>query len=124
MKRGYCVYEDDAEYGQAVVATSSKNAKTMCLGTDLFSDSEYIDIKVSWKKKANVEKLNIGLVDDLMEGLKAGLYDWVEEEDCPICGRTDMIYNNNDYISCSECYDKLDVNVAKGEAEDKNVKNS
>lgn len=115
MKRGYFVYEDNADYGQAVVATSSKNAKTMCLGTELFCDSEYIDIKVRWKKKANVEKLNIGLVDDLMEGLKAGLYSFVEEEECPICGCTDIIYNNKDYISCSECYDKLDVSVVGDE---------
>ena len=115
MKRGYFVYEDDADYGQAVVATSSKKAKSMCLRTELFCESEYIDIKVKWKKKANVEKLNIGLVDDLIEGLKAGLYSYVEEESCPICKRTDMIYNNNDYISCSECYDKLDVNEVQDE---------
>lgn len=106
MKRGYFVDEEGADYGQRVVARSSKDAKRMCLGTELFCDSEYIDIKVKWMKKANVENLSIGLVDDLIEGLKAGIYSWVEEEDCPECHKTDMIYNNEGYIGCSDCYEE------------------
>lgn len=112
MKRAYFVQEIDAEYGLAVVAESSKEAKKIAYGNDWLEDVEWIDMRVKWKKEVDASKFEIGIMD-LHLALKLGVYSHVDYSDCPKCKAKDVnLYYDNGFF-CSKCEDDEDTSNSK-----------
>ncbi len=119
-RKGYIVQEKDEEYGIAVVATSSSEAKTLGFNSgDINCD--WVDVRVRWRKEANVMDLPVGIIQDIMLALRRGVYSWIEEGDCDICHNACHVNyhpprpsNDNDYAVryrgmaiCGDCEDKI-----------------
>lgn len=105
QKRGYFVQEDDAEYGVGVVALTAKEAIKIAYNYgDLGCD--YIEIRARWKKDADVEDLPIGVIEDTMLGLRRGLYSFIEEYKCDLCGLDGIIEMYNGKAICRSCIEK------------------
>lgn len=108
MKRAYFVREKDAETGIAVIASNSKEAKRIGMRHDCCMDCDFIDIRVKWMKSVDASYLSIGMIDDTIQGLKLGIYSYVDEEECPKCGMDGFLTNvGNGEIMCSICEEKL-----------------
>lgn len=105
QKRGYFVQEEDAEYGVGVVATTAREAKKIAYNqSDL--GCEYIEIRAKWKRDADVGDLPIGVVEDVMLGLRRGLYSFVEDYECDLCGLDGIIEMHNGKAICRSCIEK------------------
>lgn len=103
-KKAYFVQEDGADYGVAVVATSSREAKKIGFSSDVMADAEWTDIRVQWKRSADVSKLKIGIIEDYLLALKLGIYGYVDLEECPNCNTQDTtVYYENGGYYCSHC---------------------
>lgn len=92
MKKGYYVYvpEDDG-VSIAVVATSSKEAKN--IGYKYLHneyDADFLDVRVKWKRDANVDELPIGIEKNYLTGLVKGIYDYIYGK-CDICGANTIV---------------------------------
>lgn len=113
MKRLYLVTDIDYEYCIGIVESSVKEARKR--GLNHFPESEFIDIRVKWKKDIDISKYPIGYTFDdtgnrLMEGLKIGVYDNLEEGECLNChykGYVEHI-DKNPFVLCSRCQDEMD----------------
>lgn len=101
--RGYFVHEVEAFYGVTVVATSSKEAKRIGWNELACDCEEYIDLRVRWIKDADVSGLQLGIVTDVADGLRRGLYAWSEDIECDICGVTTHVYGEEGVVICSAC---------------------
>lgn len=103
-KKGYFASFVNDEYGFGVVARSINEAKKLFWNyTKIWlEDNEYIDIRIRTKKNAIIEGLSIGVIDDEITGLKAGMYDYFEGE-CPICKGESFITKKGDIIGCNHC---------------------
>lgn len=117
MKRGYIVDEEGSEYGVGVIAHNSKEAKAWAKSDDMFADSEYINIRATWKKECKVDDMPYGVVDDLRKGLSIGLYGWIEEEECEICKCESRLWLVNEKLMCTDCEEKFQED-AKSVTED------
>ena len=103
MKRGYFVYEDEGDgSGLGCVASSSKEAKKRMWGNPSFTNDEWIDLRVKWVKEANVDDLPLGEVTAKI-GLERGLFGFVYDSTCPMCGEIKTIHNENGIIGCMNC---------------------
>jgi hypothetical protein len=103
MKRGYFVYPDDEFWGVGVVTTTAKEAKNIAFASGELIDVDWIDIRVSWKRSAGVERLPIGVVRDMHVGLLCGLYDFIEDHKCDNCGKVDVLKLCNGKALCDDC---------------------
>lgn len=103
-KKAYFV-SDHEEYGIFVVAHSVKHAKILGWGDESLCNDEWTDLKAKWKKGINVEDLNLGVQDDLREGLRRGVFGFVEEcdEGCDVCGKSGKLYSYDGKAVCFEC---------------------
>ena len=109
MIRGYFVIADGADSGVGVIASSCTEAKSIAFSHEMFEDTEWIELRVTWQKEANVDGLPLGVVEDPMEGLKRNLYYSAECEDCPKCGNEErFITKVNGEIMCDQCEDELE----------------
>lgn len=113
MKRGYFVIEHIlADYGYAVVANTTKEAKKLLwkhsntLGE---GEWEWINLRANWKRGAKVDHLPIGVIEDLRVGLECGIFSYIENFDCDVCGSDDnnFIRLIDGKAMCEECEDKL-----------------
>ena len=93
IKRAYYVHEDGAERGIAIVATSTREAKRIAFATPGL-ECDWIDMRCQWQRKAKIDDLPVGVIDDPMLALQRGVYDCIEPGVCEICGRDEM---------CVEC---------------------
>lgn len=119
-RKGYIVHEKDDVYGIAVVATSSKNAKKIAFNSGEL-DCDWIDVRVFWRKEANVLDLPVGIVQDETLALRRGIYSWIEDGKCDICHDTchvnyfppkpsdaeDYAVRYNGRAICGDCEDKI-----------------
>lgn len=107
MKKGYYVSGDpDDEYGIAVVATSSKEAKKIGFPfLDNEYDADYIDVRVKWKRDANIDKFPIGIIEDYLTGLKCGIYDYIYGV-CENCRGQTFVELHDGVVLCKFCHDK------------------
>lgn len=104
-KRGYFVYEKDGDYGFPVVATSEREARKIAWQRcDLWCD--WIDIRATWKRDANVEDLPIGYVEDEILGLRRGMFDYLEDTKCEVCGEFVRVEYHEGKVICSDCLDE------------------
>jgi hypothetical protein len=111
MKRGYLVSVADGEFGVAVVAQTSKEAKSIARKNDiydLFCDCEYTEIEVKWQKDSKVDDLSIGVIDNAILALERNIYGYVDGEKCPVCHEEAYLSNVDGKVMCSQCEEKAD----------------
>jgi hypothetical protein len=115
MKRIYFVNEKNDYQGFAVVAENANQAKGYVRDGD-HVDCDWIDTRVSLLKDENGKEripsddLPIGHIYEAMEGLKAGIYSYLPEYDCPVCGEIIDVYLFEDgSISCEICQEENKV---------------
>ena len=78
MKRGYLVTGSDSAWGVPVVASTAKNAKVIAWnGYEFEFDCEYIELRVNWRKRAIVDELPLGIVEDDLVALQCKLIDYL-----------------------------------------------
>jgi hypothetical protein len=90
--RGYYVHNnDDDQYGIAVVAATSKQAKQIVhrSGEIIYGDTSWIALRSSWCRDADVDGLEAGIVTDDRDALIRGLYGSLDGHPCDGCGRDD-----------------------------------
>lgn len=108
-KRGYFVKVKDEESGIAVVAINGKEAKKIAYHsgnlTDSIINTDWIDIRVTWMRKANVEDLPNGVITDEMLALRRGVYTWVECGECDKCHEGGQLEMYNNKALCLDCLD-------------------
>lgn len=109
-KKAYFVSDND-EYGVAVVARDGTKARSM--GYKWFQEEhgEAVWAETHAKKHSNlkVDHLPCGVIEDLNEGLRLGLYAFVENGECITCGADDVFVTFNaklNKIECGECEEK------------------
>lgn len=97
----------DAEGGLAIVAKNAKRAKELGYAywaSDVGVEPEtWIEQRVKWQKKANIEGIKEEGVIESLEGLRRNIYGWVEEEPCDKCGNIDMLYHHEGKAMCNNC---------------------
>jgi len=105
--------------GVAVVTTTAKKAKQLAFRTEPIKDEEWIDLRVNWNKKANIEGLEDGhiFIDDkeVMDAMYRGIYGATEYMTCPRCGTEDtFVYEVYENVfccgNCEEGLTKEDIN--------------
>ncbi len=105
-KKAYYV-SDNEEYGIFVVAESVKHAKRLGWGNECLCNDEYTDLTAKWNKEAKVDDLEYGVVDDMKEGLRRGVFGFIDEgEDCDQCGVESFLTNVEGKCLCSDCEEK------------------
>lgn len=104
-KRGYFVYEKDAEYGFPVVATSEREARKLAHGISEL-DCDWVDIRATWKRDANVKDLPIGYVKNEILGLRRGFFSYIKDAKCEVCGEFKCVECHEGKIICNDCLDK------------------
>lgn len=100
--RIYTVVTDEYEgWIIAIAAETAKEARLIAYHNER-CELLWLDIKPEWRKQFDATGLEKGVVSDV-EGLKRGLYGWVEM-DCPKCGEFHKCHLQKDgIISCDEC---------------------
>ena len=95
--------EDPDNYMLCVVARSPGVAKSLAMKEELFTFSDYIDLRATECKNGNKEGLASEKVLDETEGLSRGFYDVLLYADCPACGAKEvtLYYKKNFY--CDRC---------------------
>lgn len=109
--RGYLVYGEGEEYSLAVVAPNAKEAKKLAWGHEMLADIDWIDVRVRWVKDAQVDNLDVGILESPVEGLRRDFFGFVEYEDCPLCGQEGMLSKVNGEVMCCNCEDDIEEGV-------------
>ena len=113
MKKGYYVYvPDDDGVSIAVVATSSKEAKK--IGYKYLNneyDVDFLDVRVKWKRDANVDDLPVGIEKDYLTGLKRGIYGFIYGR-CEKCDEETYIELHAGVAMCGGCCVDAGLGVA------------
>ena len=102
---------DDSETGWAIVAHTCKEAKKIGWNynaSEVGNDGEWTEVSCRWIKDAKIEGLDVGVITDYKQGLKSGIYGYVEGEKCEVCGEEDILRLVNGKCVCSNCEDKGD----------------
>jgi hypothetical protein len=106
-KRAYYAYEDSSEWGIPVVATSVKEAKRIAFAAPEM-DCDWIELRCKWQRNANIDGLPVGIVTDYMDALRRGIYNYLEEETCDICGKTDTyVQSAHGKAACMDCMEDI-----------------
>lgn len=101
-KRGYFIHGGDPEGGFAVVATSVQEARRIVYRADAMGVN-WIDITGHWCRDAKVDDLPIGIVKDLRLGLVRGMYQYIEDFECDVCGEVSFVHECNGQALCMSC---------------------
>lgn len=109
--------DTDAEFGLAVVAHNVQEAKQLgatewgaTVGHD--DNNWWIKQRCNWTRDANVDGLDVGVVEEL-DGLRRGMYGWLEDERCDICKDMGRLTCVNETAVCSNCEEKTDMQEYK-----------
>lgn len=110
VKRAYYVeYDEEEGRGYAFVAHNAKEAKKMAFSEAQNEgwDVEWINLRPIWNKKAKVNDLSYGRMEDL-EGLKRGVYSWIWGV-CPNCDvETEQLgFEEGIGFFCEECEEEI-----------------
>ena len=101
----------DDETGIVIIAGSVKEAKV--LGTAEWGRTVghepdwFINQCCKWQRNANITGLSKGFVNEL-EGLRRGLYGWVEDGACDVCSNDRHLTSINGKAMCSTCEEKVE----------------
>ena len=107
-KKGYFVKEKNGDYGFPIVAMSAKHAKKIAWDTgDL--DCDYIELRVTWHKKASVEDLPIGIIESDNLALRRGVCDYLEYGECEECEMISTVQLYEKRILCRNCAEILNL---------------
>ena len=101
-KRGYFIHGGDPSGGFAVVATSLQEARQLVYKAGEI-EAEWIDISGWWCRDAKVDDLLFGVVEDLRIGLVRGMYQYLEDFECDVCGEIGFVCEYNGEVLCMSC---------------------
>ena len=101
-KRGYFIHGSDPSGGFAVVATSLQEARRIVYRAGDI-EGDWIDITGHWCRDAKVDNLPIGVVEDLRLGLVRGMYQYIEDFECDVCGEVSFVHECNGKVLCASC---------------------
>lgn len=103
-KKGYNVKCVDDTCSIAVVATTNRDAKKIGF---VRLDCDWIDVRATQAKDADVEDLSIGIIDDAILAWRRGIYNWLTdytETTCDGCHKEPALYRIGRQIYCENCY--------------------
>jgi len=86
--RLYHVEDASGEIRACVVAHTVKDAKQMIWNHDFVHDVDWIDLRVSWNKNADIEGFGRGVIDteeDCLKAIKKGIFHY-QGDGCEYCG--------------------------------------
>lgn len=110
MKAYFWKPDKDELTGIAVIADNLKEAKRLGYsfwGSEYGHDLDFTDQRCSLlKEDYDIEGLPKGVVEGGIDGLKRGLYDYIED-DCPACGNLSQIYKDDETLLGIGCHDCL-----------------
>lgn len=111
MKAYFWKPSSEEEFGIAVVAENNKEARKIgwtFWGCEYGNEAEFTEQRCTLIKDCRIDGLPKGPVDNLIEGLKHGLYCYAEESECPRCGRDGqrVMFDNGFYCGNCEGFDK------------------
>jgi hypothetical protein len=101
-KRGYFIHGGDPVGGFAVVAISLQEARRLVYQAGEI-EADWIDITGWWCRNVKVDDLPIGVVENLRTGLVSGIYSYLEEFKCDICGEVGCISEYKGQTLCMDC---------------------
>ena len=100
----------DAEHGLAIIAKNGKRAKDLGYAewaSDVGVEPEtFIEQRVNWIRKANIKGINKEGVINLLDGVRRGIYGYVEECECDKCGEDGTIYPHEGKALCNNCIEE------------------
>jgi hypothetical protein len=106
-QRAYYAHEDGAEWGIAVVTTSVKEAKRIAFAAPEIN-CDWIELRCSWQRNANIDGLPMGVVEDPIDALRRGIYGYLEDATCDICGKTDTcVQSAHGKAVCRDCMENI-----------------
>lgn len=112
-KQGYYVQNhEDADYGYAIVAESLDEAKDILWKySETIGEGEWnqTDLVATVKPEAKIDHLPIGLIEDLRTGLEVGIFTYIENFECDVCGCDDdnFVEFVDGKVVCRDCRDHM-----------------
>lgn len=107
LKRGYFVHIKDEGTGEAVIATSSQEAKKLAWPA-LCLDGEWTDLRARVVAgNEQVSDLPVGRMKDMNLALKRGLYSAIDGV-CEMCKEEGQVIYCRDKIVCHGCEDEME----------------
>lgn len=106
VKRGYFVHIVGEDIGIIVIGPSAKYAKRHAFVCELSQHCDWIEVRVIWCKGIDVSDLPMGVLKDEMLGLRRGLYAWLEDGVCDVCGHVGGLVGVNGKAVCFSCEEK------------------
>ena len=101
--KGYLVHSRDEVYGFAVIATSATEAKKIAF-PEFEGECDWIDLRTNAVVgHSSISDLPIGLVKDDMLALRRGIYSFIDEGKCDVCGKTAKLEIYKDKALCDDC---------------------
>ena len=108
--RGYFVYDKWEDAGVAVVAHTGQEAKKRGFSlVEGMHSSEWIDVTTRWMKDADVSGIDEPTVLSFEDGLRRGIFLYVEDLTCEVCGEDSHCEFVKGKIMCYDCQDKLEA---------------
>lgn len=106
--RLYFVHHKDEVEGIAVAAHTEKEARRLAWKSREIDADSPLDLRANWCRPAITDGLTgCKIIYSTLEGLKRGVYGWVEDEDCPLCGQTATLRYDSGIVGCDECLEQL-----------------
>lgn len=107
--KAYVVGFKKFEHCQAVIAKTQDEAKKLGYAhitkgvKKVKPEFEWSEIVVECVPAADVKGLEVGILKDDVDGLKRGIYDFVETAICPICETEQTLMCQDGRIGCDCC---------------------
>jgi len=95
--RCYGIYDSNDNHLCTVVASNCKEAKEIGFSSDYIDDYSWIEVSAKWKKEANIEGFETGVVSDqnCLKAVKQGIFS-AQGDGCEYC---------DDYKECKVILD-------------------
>lgn len=112
--KGYLwIPDEDGEFGIAVIAETNREARKLgytwwgeqCGHDD--PDSFILQRCRLIKGPIRIDDLEKGVLSDGKEGLRRGLYGFVEDERCDVCKKKRTLYQYKNLVVCNDCIESM-----------------
>lgn len=105
--KAYTICDKDNVFeGINVITTSSSKAKSIATTTEEMVDSEYINLRVSVCKNADIDGLVEGIYTDYEDALRRKFFDVLLNWRCPTCNKDETSVYYKDGFYCDNCETK------------------
>lgn len=104
MPKGFFI-TGDGEAGFVFIAESFDEAMQMTRNSDELGDYDIEELN-GWESNGDITGLKLGTIVDIMDGLARGLYEFAENQECPMCHLDGIIWCENCIVGCADCLEK------------------